>query len=169
MDRTRSATPALADLVHVGRLGPALAAATGERDWLAPEVELIGGGKSNLTFLLHYPDRDLILRRPPRGAKAKSAHDMNREFTIQSKLAPVFGYVPDTHFHASFGHLEGYSSAYYTYMWSLVIAKDMFSAFDENDLFAEEVAHRYRDAWDHAADRTPHGQPIELRADDFPS
>ncbi|MGE5718676.1 MAG: M3 family metallopeptidase, partial [Nocardioidaceae bacterium] len=29
----------------------------------------------------------------------------------------LFGYVPDTHFHASFGHLEGYSSAYYTYMW----------------------------------------------------
>lgn len=31
-------------------------------------------------------------------------------------------------------------------MWSLVIAKDMFSAFDESDLFAPEVAHRYRDA-----------------------
>ena len=27
---------------------------------------------------------------------------------------------------------------------------------------------RYRHAWDHAADRTPHGQPIELRAEDFP-
>ena len=27
---------------------------------------------------------------------------------------------------------------------------------------------RYRHAWDHAADRTPHGQPIELRPDDFP-
>ena len=26
---------------------------------------------------------------------------------------------------------------------------------------------RYRDAWDHAADRTPHGHPIELRPDDF--
>ena len=26
---------------------------------------------------------------------------------------------------------------------------------------------RYRDAWDHAADRTPHGRPIELRAEDF--
>jgi nitrile hydratase accessory protein len=26
---------------------------------------------------------------------------------------------------------------------------------------------RYRDAWDHAADRTPHGVPIELRPDDF--
>ena len=30
-------------------------------------------------------------------------------------------------------------------MWSLVIAKDLFSAFDPDDLFAPEVAHRYRD------------------------
>jgi hypothetical protein len=29
------------------------------------------------------------------------------------------------------------------------------------------MLHRYRDAWDHAADRTPHGQPIELRSEDF--
>ena len=57
----------------------------------------------------------------------------------------LFGYVPDTHFHASFGHLEGYTSAYYTYMWSLVIAKDMFSAFDADDLFDADVAQRYRD------------------------
>ena len=54
-------------------------------------------------------------------------------------------YLPDTHFHASFGHLAGYTSAYYTYMWSLVIAKDLFSAFDPADLFAPAVAHRYRD------------------------
>ena len=30
-----------------------------------------------------------------------------------------------------------------------------------------ETQHRYRDAWDHAADRTPHGSPIVLRPDDF--
>jgi nitrile hydratase accessory protein len=30
-----------------------------------------------------------------------------------------------------------------------------------------ETLTRYRDAWDHAADRTPHGTPIELSADDF--
>ena len=30
-----------------------------------------------------------------------------------------------------------------------------------------ETLHRYRDAWDHAADRTPHGRPIELKAEDF--
>ena len=30
-----------------------------------------------------------------------------------------------------------------------------------------ETLHRYRNAWDHAADRTPHGMPIELRAEDL--
>ncbi len=30
-----------------------------------------------------------------------------------------------------------------------------------------DTLHRYRDAWDHAADRTPHGRPIELKAEDF--
>ncbi len=53
--------------------------------------------------------------------------------------------IPGTHFQAGFGHLAGYASAYYTYMWSLVIAKDMFSAFDRDDLFASEMASRYRD------------------------
>ena len=57
----------------------------------------------------------------------------------------LFSHVPGTHFQASFGHLEGYSSAYYTYMWSLVIAKDLFSAFDPENLFDTDVSHRYRD------------------------
>jgi len=54
-------------------------------------------------------------------------------------------HIDGAHFQASFGHLEGYSSAYYTYMWSLVIAKDMFSAFDRDDLWDTAVAGRYRD------------------------
>jgi len=57
----------------------------------------------------------------------------------------LFAEVEGTHFHTSFGHLGGYSSAYYTYMWSLVIAKDLFSTFDRKDLFAPENARRYRD------------------------
>ena len=32
-----------------------------------------------------------------------------------------------------------------------------------------ETLHRYRDAWDHAADRTPHGSPIVLKPEDFAS
>lgn len=57
----------------------------------------------------------------------------------------VFPYIEDTHMQCAFGHLDGYGSAYYTYMWSLVIAKDLFSAFDRTDLFDPEVARRYRD------------------------
>lgn len=57
----------------------------------------------------------------------------------------LFPYIDRTHMHASFGHLDGYSSGYYTYMWSLVIAKDMFSAFDRSALFEADVARRYRD------------------------
>lgn len=63
---------------------------------------------------------------------------------LQERYSP-FPYIEGTHMFASFGHLSGYSSAYYTYMWSLVIAKDLFSAFDPADLFEAEVAGRYRD------------------------
>jgi nitrile hydratase accessory protein len=37
----------------------------------------------------------------------------------------------------------------------------------EKGVTSPETLHRYRDAWDHAADRTPHGKPIELTPDDF--
>ena len=57
----------------------------------------------------------------------------------------MFPWLEGTCMPTSFGHLDGYTSGYYTYMWSLVIAKDMFSAFDRDDLFAPEVATRYRD------------------------
>ncbi len=57
----------------------------------------------------------------------------------------VFPPLEGAHMHCAFGHLDGYSSGYYTYMWSLVIAKDLFSAFDADDLFAPEVAGAYRD------------------------
>ncbi|MGI8645592.1 MAG: phosphotransferase family protein [Nocardioides sp.] len=59
-----------------------------------PEVRQFPGGASNLTYLLRYPAGELILRRPPVGAKAKGAHDMGREFRIQSALRPVFPVVP---------------------------------------------------------------------------
>lgn len=74
------------------------------RSWLAThgvaltgevEVQQFGGGASNLTYSLRSADADLILRRPPRGQKAKGAHDMGREFRVQSALKEPFGLVPD--------------------------------------------------------------------------
>lgn len=62
---------------------------------------------------------------------------------LQDKFAP-FPYVEDTHFYANFGHLNGYSSNYYTYQWSLAIATDMFSIFDTKGMGNKKVAMDYR-------------------------
>jgi len=64
---------------------------------------------------------------------------------LQERYTP-FKYVPDTHMQTAFGHLNGYSAIYYTYMWSLVIAKDMFTEFKKNGLMNPETAAKYRNA-----------------------
>jgi len=66
-----------------------------------PEVTQYSGGASNWTYRLLYANDDLILRRPPAGTKAKSAHDMGREYRIQRALKPVFPYVPTMRAHCA--------------------------------------------------------------------
>ncbi len=63
---------------------------------------------------------------------------------LQKQYTP-FAYVPGTRFHASFGHLVGYSAMYYTYQWSLVIAKDLLTPFAGRGLMATDVTYAYRD------------------------
>lgn len=58
------------------------------------EVFQFPSGYSNLTYLVRAGGRELILRRPPFGRKAATAHDMSREFSILSALHPVFPYCP---------------------------------------------------------------------------
>jgi len=61
------------------------------------QVEQYAGGASNLTYRLVMEaddEPDLVLRRPPAGTKAASAHDMGREHDVQAALAPVFPPVP---------------------------------------------------------------------------
>jgi len=52
-------------------------------------------GHSNLTYLLSVGDKEFVLRRPPFGRKAKSAHDMSREYRILKALRPVYQYCPE--------------------------------------------------------------------------
>ena len=60
----------------------------------AVQVEQFPGGHSNLTYLVKLGERELVLRRPPFGAQIKTAHDMDREFAILGKLAPVYPRAP---------------------------------------------------------------------------
>jgi len=57
-------------------------------------IEQFPAGFSNLTYLLRLADRELVLRRPPIGAKIKTAHDMSREYRILSHLYPRYQKVP---------------------------------------------------------------------------
>ena len=57
-------------------------------------VRQFGGGAANLTYLLDYGTHQYVLRRPPLGPVAKSAHDMAREYKVLSVLHQLFPYAP---------------------------------------------------------------------------
>ena len=84
-------------------------------------------GHANVSYHLHV---DL-----PDDLQAATEH----WYTVTSPVAPLRGLHP----YAGFGHLTGYGACYYTYQWSLVIARDLLSAFD-GDLLDAAVATRYR-------------------------
>ena len=79
-------------------------------------------------------------RRPPGGLDTTAL-----VAELQERYTP-FRHVPGTYFQESFGHLDGYSAIYYTYMWSLVIAKDLFGPFRQAGLLDPAPARRYRRA-----------------------
>ena len=62
---------------------------------------------------------------------------------LQAKYSPL-PYVEGTYFYNKFGHLNGYSSNYYIYQWSLAIATDMFTRFESEGIRDKDVARQYR-------------------------
>ncbi|MFN0136132.1 MAG: M3 family metallopeptidase [Phycisphaerae bacterium] len=66
---------------------------------------------------------------------------------VQARLAAEveqYAAIPETYFHAGFGHLIGYQAGYYGYMWSLVYASDMFQRFKELGMLSPEAGMYYR-------------------------
>jgi aminoglycoside phosphotransferase (APT) family kinase protein len=59
-----------------------------------PAVSQFGRGYSNLTYLVRFGARELVVRRSPPGVNIKSAHDMGREYRILSALAPTWSKAP---------------------------------------------------------------------------
>lgn len=79
---------------------------------------------------------------------------------LQTRYVP-FKYVEGTHMQTAFDHLNGYSAAYYTYMWSLVIAKDLFTEFKKDGLLNPEVAAKYRNSILAASGTKPAAEMIQ--------
>lgn len=97
------ASPSIADRPRPVRAGeeldtPRLEAWLREHvpgDWEGPlQVEQFPGGYSNLTYLLRAGADEWVLRRPPTGARIRTAHDMGREYRMLTRLRPVFPVVP---------------------------------------------------------------------------
>lgn len=60
----------------------------------SPSIQQYASGASNLTYLISYRNRELVLRRPPPGVKAASAHSMIREYRVISALKSSYPSVP---------------------------------------------------------------------------
>ena len=61
----------------------------------AIEIAQFPGGHSNLTYLVRINDQEYVLRRPPFGPVAPTAHDMPREFRLLKAIHPVFPLAPE--------------------------------------------------------------------------
>ncbi|MGL4598662.1 MAG: M3 family metallopeptidase, partial [Bacteroidia bacterium] len=78
------------------------------------------------------------------GMEVKSQQDITSKVRELQNSITLCPYVEETHFAGSFGHLTGYGSQYYGYLWSLVYAQDMFSVFEKEGVLSPAVGKRYR-------------------------
>ena len=58
------------------------------------EIRQFPGGHSNLTYLIRYGSNEFVLRRPPVGPVAPTAHDMPREYKLLETVHPLFPLAP---------------------------------------------------------------------------
>lgn len=86
MSTSRGAEPSV--------VGPYLARVLADPSWQDCEVDLLTGGRSNLTYLVTCPSGTLVLRRPPLRAVRPTAHDMGREYRVLRALTGSVVPVP---------------------------------------------------------------------------
>lgn len=70
-------------------------------------VEQFPNGAANLTYLVAFGDRELVLRRPPFGTLAPGAHDMKREFKVLSRLWEHFDRAPRAYLFSDDAEIAG--------------------------------------------------------------
>ncbi len=66
---------------------------------------------------------------------------VRQEIYSKTRMFPA---IPGLYSHAAFGHLMGYQSGYYGYLWSLVFASDMAATFKSEGMLSPEAGMRYR-------------------------
>lgn len=90
---------------------------------------------------VYYGTLDFQLNDNAKPLDAIGIYELSGE--LQNKVT-LYPWVEGTHFAGGFGHLNGYGSKYYGYLWSLVYSCDMFSEFEKKGALSPEMGGRYR-------------------------
>lgn len=109
------------------------------------DIRQFPGGYSNLTYLLNIGGRELVLRRPPFGTKARSAHDMSREFRVLTALHPVFPYCPKPLVYSEDPAVIGCPFYVMERLHGIILRKDLPDAMTVTPLQAEALCDRFLD------------------------
>ena len=93
-------------------------------------VRQFGGGAANLTYLLDYGTHHYVLRRPPLGPVAKSAHDMAREYAVLSRLHDAFPPAPQAFLYCDDETVIGADFFVMERREGVVVRKELPTVFD---------------------------------------
>jgi aminoglycoside phosphotransferase (APT) family kinase protein len=97
-------------------------------------VRQFGGGAANLTYLLSFGAHEYVLRRPPLGPLARSAHDMGREFKVLSVLHRAYPQAPQAYLHCDDPEIIGAEFFVMERRHGLVVRKalpDLYAQFPD--------------------------------------
>jgi len=110
-----------------------------------PIITQFSGGASNWTYRLKFNNHDLILRRAPLGKKAKGAHDMPREYHLQSKLKPHYQYVPEMIAVCEDESVLGSTFYLMERLEGIILRKNLPKTVDWDQPTVEKICHSF---WD---------------------
>jgi aminoglycoside phosphotransferase (APT) family kinase protein len=100
-------------------------------------------GFSNLTYSVQIGEREMILRRPPFGKKAKTAHDMSREFRVLSSLRPFFRYCPQPLLYCDDESVMGAPFYVMDRLKGIILRKNFPKGFSLSEKEAEALCDRF--------------------------
>lgn len=129
-------------------------------DWQEPlRIEQFPGGHSNLTYLLRVGERELVLRRPPVGPVAPTAHDMVRECRLLELVHPVFPLAPRPHLCCEDASVIGVPFYVMERRRGVVVRRELPPEFGEDLVLRRRVSEAVVDTLAdlHAVDIHTHG------------
>lgn len=109
-------------------------------------IRQFGGGAANLTYLLDYGTHQYVLRRPPLGPVAPSAHDMSREYRVLSVLYRAFDYAPQAYHLCEDASIIGAPFFIMERKQGIVVRRSLPSEYDHIDNAPQQMSLAMVDA-----------------------